>query len=599
MISKKIILLIIFIFIVINAIVYKITDINADERINMALNKSMNTLSTHYEILLHTQSITAQSLYNETIKDKKFIDILSKARYASEDEKNILREEMKKLLYYRYKEAKQKGVLQYHFIFPDNIVFLRMHKPNKFGDNLTNIRYDFQYTNRTKKPIRGFTQGRTSHGFRNTFPIFDENGKHIGAMEISFKSEDFQNYLTEISHIHTHFLVDKKIFNTKAWKRDSMILKYSQSSEYKDCMVAITKYHSKNKCINENKKRLEVVRDIIDKGIQDGENFSTYIKDNNTIIIISFLSIKNIRNQSIAWLVSYTKSEFIKFTIEAVDSVRIFSFILTLIILSFFLLQIESKEKLRYLHKELQRLNQDLEGRIVDALDKNIKQQELMQQQSKLASMGEMIGAIAHQWRQPLNELGLSIQNLKYDYKANIIDDKFIKEFIDENKKIIMFMSNTIDDFRSFFRVDKDKQNFKVKEVTKSVISMLNAQLKSNNITLNIKGEEFIYNGFKSEYQQVVLNIINNAKDILILNKIKNPKIDIELKKNQIIISDNGGGIPPDIIDRVFEPYFTTKEQGKGTGMGLYLSKMIIENNMNGDLNIKNGSDGAIFIIKL
>jgi len=590
--NKNIIILVIFIFLTINGVVYKVTSINAQERIDMAIHDSMKMLKTHYEILLHTQKLTANALYSFTVEDEKFIDILSQARYASKDRQNTLREEMKKLLYKRYERAKIKGVLQYHFIFPNNVVFLRMHKPSKFGDDLTYIRDDFRYTNQTKKAIRGFTQGRTSHGFRNTFPIFDKNGTHIGAMEISFKSEDFQNYLTKISHIHTHFLVNKSIFDSKSWKRDSMILKYSQSAEYKDCMIAITKNHSKKQCIDNNIKRLKEIRDIIDSGIKKGENFSSYITDDDSTIIVSFLAIKNIKHKTVAWLVSYKENEFIKFTINALFYIRFFTFIFTLIILYFIILQIEAKEELKSLQK-------DLERKVTNALKENLKQQEILQYQNKLASMGEMIGAIAHQWRQPLNELGLSIQNLKYDYKSNLIDEKFIKEFIEYNKKTIMFMSRTIDDFRNFFRIDKNRENFKVKDATKSVIIMLSAQLKSNGITININGDEFLYNGLKREYQQVILNIINNAKDVLIYNKIENPMINIELNSNKIIISDNAGGIPKNIIDRVFEPYFTTKEQGKGTGMGLYMSKMIIEDNMNGELSVVNSDNGAIFMIKL
>ena len=247
--------------------------------------------------------------------------------------------------------------------------------------------------------------------------------------------------------------------------------------------------------------------------------------------------------------------------------------------------------------KELKTLNENLENLVKEKTAQNTKQLEVLQQQNKMASMGEMIGAIAHQWRQPLNELGLSIQNLKYDYRANSIDEKFIKEFIEYNRKTIMFMSKTIDDFRSFFRVDKTKQDFNVKEITEAVIDMLSAQLKSHEITVTITGETFIYNGFQSEYQQVVLNLINNAKDALIENKIENPTIEITLYDKKITIKDNAGGIPKDLCERIFEPYFTTKDQGKGTGMGLYMSKMIIEDNMDGKLYVNSEDNGAIFTI--
>ncbi len=158
-------------------------------------------------------------------------------------------------------------------------------------------------------------------------------------------------------------------------------------------------------------------------------------------------------------------------------------------------------------------------------------------------------------------------------------------------------MSNTIDDFRNFFRVDKDKQEFKVKKATQSVLDMLSAQLEEYAIGISIQGDEFEYYGLVSEYQQVALNIITNAKDALLENNTENPNIEIIIEDGEVTIQDNAGGIPKDILDRVFEPYFTTKEQGKGTGMGLYMSKMIIVDNMSGELRVVNGKNGAIFTI--
>jgi len=230
----------------------------------------------------------------------------------------------------------------------------------------------------------------------------------------------------------------------------------------------------------------------------------------------------------------------------------------------------------------------------------NLKNQEIMQQQSKMAQMGEMIGAIAHQWRQPLSSISGEIQNLELDCEDGLLNKpEYVEAFIGNQMATIKFMSKTIDDFRSFFRVDKDKRDFKVLAATQSVINMLSAQLKDHNISLIINGDEFEYTGLKSEYQQVILNVINNAKDVLIENKIESPTIIITLADKKITIKDNAGGVPKDIIDRVFEPYFTTKEQGKGTGMGLYMSKMIIEDNMGGVLKVSNNEDGAIFVVDL
>ncbi|MDF1876374.1 HAMP domain-containing protein [Sulfurimonas sp. SAG-AH-194-L11] len=242
---------------------------------------------------------------------------------------------------------------------------------------------------------------------------------------------------------------------------------------------------------------------------------------------------------------------------------------------------------------ELKVLNENLEKIVQEKTAENIKQLEAMQQQSKMASMGEMIGAIAHQWRQPLNEISISIQNLKYDYEDGVIDETFIKNFIEKNKEIIHFMSTTIDDFRNFYRVDKTKEIFDVKEAIEKTISLQKAQLLNNNITISIKGESFKVNGFKNEFQQVVLNLINNAKDAVLEKGVADATISIELNNRCVIVRDNGGGVSKEIITRVFEPYFTTKEQGKGTGMGLYMSKMIIEENMDAKLSISNTKDGV------
>jgi len=255
----------------------------------------------------------------------------------------------------------------------------------------------------------------------------------------------------------------------------------------------------------------------------------------------------------------------------------------------------EVEQKVHERTQELNDLNEQLESLVQEKTGENIKQLEVLQEQSKMASMGEMIGAIAHQWRQPLNEIGISIQNLKYDYEDGLVDEKFLDEFIEKNKEIIKFMSNTIDDFRNFYRVDKTKEIFDVKDAIEKTISLQMAQLKNNNIEISISGETFLVDGFKNEFQQVVLNIINNAKDALLESGQKDAKISIELRNKTVFIKDNGGGIPIEVLERIFEPYFTTKEQGKGTGMGLYMSKMIIEENMDAKLRAKNIEGGVEF----
>ncbi len=245
------------------------------------------------------------------------------------------------------------------------------------------------------------------------------------------------------------------------------------------------------------------------------------------------------------------------------------------------------------------RYEENLEKLVEEKSRENLHQLELLQQQSKLAAMGEMIGAIAHQWRQPLNALGINIQNLEDDYLDGLINEEFLEEFIENNQDIIVFMSKTIEDFRNFFKIDKKRELFSIKNTVVKTCDIQSAQLKSHNIEISLNGDDFQISGFKSEFQQVILNIINNSKDAIVENRVEHGKIDIELKENMVLIRDNAGGIPDNIIDRIFEPYFTTKEEGKGTGIGLYMSKMIIESNMGGKIVVRNIGDGAEFQISL
>ncbi len=246
--------------------------------------------------------------------------------------------------------------------------------------------------------------------------------------------------------------------------------------------------------------------------------------------------------------------------------------------------------------KELRDINNDLNSKIKQEIEISRKKDLVIYQQAKLASLGEMLNNIAHQWRQPLNELGINVQNLKFKYKKGLINKEFIDNFVSRNKDTIMFMSKTIDDFRSFFKTDKVKKDFSILKAIHFCINMQLATLKNKNIKINIDDKDFTCNGLEGEFKQVVLNIINNAKDAFETSNTKDRKLDILISDKRITFTDNAGGIPQKIISRIFEPYFTTKAQGNGTGIGLYMSKTMIENN-GGLLSVYNVNDGACFVI--
>ena len=265
----------------------------------------------------------------------------------------------------------------------------------------------------------------------------------------------------------------------------------------------------------------------------------------------------------------------------------------------------EMASKIQELIKEEKEINETLEKRVFEETSKQKEQEQLLIQQTRLAAMGEMIGNIAHQWRQPLNALGLVFQNLKFSYEIGELNDEVLNRTVDKAEMLTKNMSKTIDDFRNFFRPNKAKEYFDINKSVLDAISLVESTFVHHNIKLekDFKEEKIDVFGFPNEFSQVILNIISNAKDALIGNKIENPMIKIETKVEDdyayISIKDNALGIKDEIIHKIFEPYFTTKDEVQGTGIGLYMSKIIIEKNMNGKIYLENTNEGANFIIKL
>ena len=246
----------------------------------------------------------------------------------------------------------------------------------------------------------------------------------------------------------------------------------------------------------------------------------------------------------------------------------------------------------------------NLENRIQKEIKHRLKQEQILIQQSKLAAMGEMIGNIAHQWRQPLSQISAIHMNMKVTYNFDKFTKEYLENKIDEANKLTQYMSQTIDDFRNFFKPQGEKELFSIEKACKDTYFIVESTLKYHNIEtiFDIKDDINIL-AYKNEFSQVILNLINNAKDILIERDIEKPKIEIEIKNGKkyaiVKIKDNAGGIDKNNIDKIFDPYFTTRYQTQGTGIGLYMAKNIIERNMNGFINVKNSDIGAVFTVKI
>ena len=234
----------------------------------------------------------------------------------------------------------------------------------------------------------------------------------------------------------------------------------------------------------------------------------------------------------------------------------------------------------------------------------NKQEQELMQQQAKMAAMGEMIGNIAHQWRQPLNALSALNIGLSMKHKMGQLNDAEMQKFKEKSNDILQNMSATIDDFKNFFQPNKIKSTFSIEEAVERSATFVYDAYRQHKIALFIDLDRKItINSYKNELIQVLLNILNNSKDAIIEKKIDKPYVKIFTQEDQheikFFIQDNAGGVTDEVLERMYEPYFTTKFQSHGTGIGLYMSKMIIEESMEGILVSENKDEGLLTTIIL
>ena len=268
--------------------------------------------------------------------------------------------------------------------------------------------------------------------------------------------------------------------------------------------------------------------------------------------------------------------------------------------IDYILLAVHDITPLKQIETNLLVLNETLEKRIAEEVKSNREKDHLLIQQSRLAAMGEMMGNIAHQWRQPINALGLLLANIGDAYDYGELDEAYMKQQLAKGDRLIQNMSSTIDDFRNFFKPETIPETFDIKQILNDALSIVEASFRNHNIKLQVSGDEcLIVKGLPGQYRQALLNLLGNAKDALSERQIKNAQICITLEQEAgnavVALSDNAGGIDKKIMAKIFDPYFTTRPQGNG--IGLYMTKMIIENSMKGQLTVSNTEQGAEFKI--
>ena len=586
---------------------------------NKLIEAEYNTMNNSFEVLANT-------VFGGYIDQQIIID-----DFANRDKESLYVN-----LKPSYRYLKSINFKQVHFHLPNNKSFLRMHKPEKYGDDLTNIRYSVDYVNTNKKFISGLEMGKVVPGFRFVYPLFDANG-HIGSVETSFSVYAFARQMEKVYKIYTHFIINKDILNKKVFSEYKN--NYIQSIEHEDYMLLERKVNDRVSFETNYLKPLlnGKYKKLIDSSIQTKKIFSfdlELIKDENnkhSHKLVTFLPLKNIQKQHIGYFVVYKHSEELK----SLEDMLIRKYIVvTIIMLLIFILiykELNSKEILAIQVKEktskiqemavdveehaakIEEINISLEVKVKEEVEKNAQHERKLANQSKQAALGEMIGNIAHQWRQPLSAITTSATGMLVSKNMGILKDEDFKRFSDLIVKNAEYLSDTVDDFRDFISTEKKVEDFNVGQSVEKCLDIVSSSINNYNLNVISKLEDdIIISNYKNELQQAVINIFNNSKDAL-KEKIKDLDerfifIDVNGDEETVIITikDTAGGIPESIIDKVFEPYFTTKHQSQGTGLGLYITHQIVCDSMQGTIDLENidfeykdkAYSGAQFILK-
>ena len=253
---------------------------------------------------------------------------------------------------------------------------------------------------------------------------------------------------------------------------------------------------------------------------------------------------------------------------------------------------------------QLKQINTTLEKKVKEEVEKNREKEKFLMYQSRLAQMGEIINMIAHQWRQPLNSLSIMVQTIAIKFNKGALSKEELGTIERNIITQIDYMSNTIDSFRNFFRPEKRAVVFDLRKVLSQVLKMSKLEIEKNGINfIYHQNVEVFLKGYPNELGQALLNIINNAKDQFLQKETEIKRISLEVTSEQgsalIKVADTAGGIDESIKERIFEPYFSTKEGRNGTGLGLYITKMIVEEHMGGEISVENSAHGAVFVIRL
>jgi len=540
--------------------------------------KAYNTIYTQYKEL-------SQVIYTGFLKLAKIDEKLDNIEKKDKEAIQKIRRQLYLQTIQRFNILKPKYILSINYILPDDTIFLKMINPLSYGKKISEKRKTLASVQKNNKPIDSYEIGKNGAGFRFVYPIKKEN-KYLGAIGITFSEQAITSALMKQYDVLSNFILKDGHFDKNFLKKTTSYKKAHLEGFLHRVTVINELQKVSNKGISQIKPDEATTKLLYQLGMSKKANSSYINKINKTVTSIPI--IHTITNEQEAFLTILSKGETISFLNS--NYLTIF-FLLIFLYLTIILLFFQQKIK--------------------TMLDK-VRMEELLQkdkqllEQAKLAQMGEMIGNIAHQWRQPLSAISTIASGTKLNHEFDMLKDEDIPRNMDLIVQNTKYLSETIDTFRDFIKEDRKKKEILIQEKIDESLKIVKASIENSHIKL-IKEIDYespvLIEMISEEFSQVIINLLNNSKDAIVEKKIEDAWIKISQTSTQDILTvkveDNAQGIKDEYIHKIFDPYFTTKHQFQGTGLGLYMSKIIIEKHLKGTIEASNSDNGAVFTIKL
>ena len=690
------------------------------------LHEYSTQIAHEYEHVYRNYGRLSRALYDTMINTPDITGLMAVADVGTPEQAAVVRRTLYARLASKYDLLKKERIRQFHFHLPDNRSFLRFHRPEKFGDDLSGVRPTVVYVNREHKSIEGFEEGKIFNGIRFVYPLFDMDRGYVGSVEISFSGMIFVDEMLKHER-RTYLLLSKRVVDDKLFADEkenyidspfehyyyekaifehtgeatgsashpnvpaaavaeidrrigrgipfslyepeistiytvvplknpvthevvaAMVVGGSAGALEGDLthlktltigyivfmggllLVVFREWQLRSEITNSH-RRLQTIIDEADNGIALMDIHGNFLEVNpaysrilgysrEVLLTRNCISLTREEERAMAarlleqvqhgnnlskWRKHCIRSDGSEIFLEMSASLLPAEKKIVAVINS-----LEETKKLEALNRELRQkqeelrqLNETLQQRVDEEVSRNRETEQQMLHQSRLAQMGEMISMIAHQWRQPLSAISATAIDLSMKLMLERYDRELFKTKIANISEFAQHLSKTIDDFRDFYKSNKEKRSIAVTELFTGALNIIGISLQNQGIELetDFASEAELYT-YPNELKQVTLNLIKNAEDVLLEKKMPAPCISLRTYEADgeacLEVRDNGGGIPEDVIGRIFEPYFTTKENANGTGLGLYMSKIIVEEHCGGRLRAENVEGGARFTVAI